>query len=394
MKKVLSLISSVAIASSMYGNSLDDVLKKVEIDSDLRVVNVGFNKKGSNPDTKVTAFGGFVRVGVPVNENIKIEIAPYFGHAFGELSGDKSKGEFEESVTSKDNSYVLLGEAVFKYANNDFALDIGRQSLDTPLMGGDDLRLTDHTFEGAMANYKLNSSAFYLGYFTNWQGFDAGLNDSEGKGFNRFQKLGSKDSDGTLLLGYEYDKSELNSRIYYYDIDKYSKVFYADGSYEKEFTEDITSSLAVQYSNQSEENNSNMEANLYGAKFELAYKKLSFLAAYTKSNLDDNKELFKGFGGDFYFTSMIEWSMGNQDAGEDEKAHLLSLGYDITDNIFVAVDQGRFKTTSSKVVETDFSFEYKFSDKLLAEAMYAKIKDKKDDNESYDNFIYRLTYSF
>lgn len=406
MKKVLSLAVSAAICiSSLSANekvsSLNAYLNSIKIGGDLRVGYLSYkykNEAAKGKDTYTTAIGGNIKFDLPVyKDNINVVVAPYFAKSFGSLSNDNIDDEFE-SLASKDGDYMMLGETNINFAYNDFSLIVGRQIIDTPLMGDDDLRLTPQTFQGAMANYKFETVSLYAGYFNRWQGYDAGLLDIGGKGFNDFERLGTKESDGTALAGIEYDNkfsfADVGSRLYYYDIDRYSKIFYGDVSFAKNLTDELSGELGFQYTKQSEVNNSGKDASLYGAMFELGYKKLTFFTAYTKSSVDAGKSLFNGFGGEFYYTAMNEWAMAYLSDGQDEKALQFGLDYDVTDNLSISAYTSTFKTDVDKVVENDLTLSYNFSEKLMGEAMYFNVQDKKDDNQSYDIFFYRLTYSF
>lgn len=393
---IASILLTSLVSADEVKSDLENYLSSIKIDGAVRIANVKYDHKNST-DTYSTGIGGFVKLKLPIyKENVSFDIAPYFGKSLSSLSGNED--EYETSLTSKDKDFMNIGEANLNINYNDFGLVIGRQIINTPLMGDDDLRLTNQSFEGLMASYNLENTSFYAGYFTKWQGFDAGLLNIENKKFYEFQKMGTKDSDGTVILGMEHNKtysfSEVAARTYYYSIDKYSNVAYVDVNFNNKINDDISTDVAFQYSKQIEQNDSNVEGELYGIFAGLSYDKLYLSTAYTQSKLDENNTLFNGFGGEFYFTAMNEWAMGYLSAGEDEDATSFGLSYDLNDSFNMSMYTTTFKTQSDKVQENDIFLTYSFNERLTGELMYANVKDKKDDNNSYDNFIYRLTLTF
>jgi len=400
MKNTKNLIlGSLLVASSIYANektsNLESYLNSIKIDNTIKIANVKYDMKGSK--TYATGIGGFSRINFPIyKDTISFELAPYFGVSLNDLSGDNDS--YESSLTSKNENFMTLGEANLNIKLENGGIIIGRQIIDTPLMGDDDLRLTNQTFEGVMANYSLNDLTLKAGYFTKWQGFDAGILDVNSKEFYKFQKIGTKDTNGVTVIGLEHSKStsfmDLYTRAYYYDIDNYSKVSYLDMNINKKINENISADFGVQYTKQNEQNDSNVEGELYGLFTGLAYDKFYLSAAYTKSKLDDSNTLFNGFGGEFYFTAMNEYAMGYLTVGEDEKALSLGLSYDLNDKFNLSMYTTTFKTKSDKVQENDLYLTYSFNENLVGEFIYANIENKKDDNESYDNFIYRVSLTF
>lgn len=257
--------------------------------------------------------------------------------------------------------------------------------------------MNKQTFEGALINYKINSFALTAAYLTAWQGPDTGY-DGSSSNFYESQALGTADTKGVSLIGIDYekqlDKKVLNSRAYYYDINKYSKVFYADVSLNSEINDNSSYDIAFQFSKQREKNNSGVEGSIYGAMIAYAYDKLYISSAYTKSKLDAGKQIFNGFGGEFYYTAMNEYVMGYLSTGEDEKAINVGLSYDLSDKFNLSAYMTEFKSSSDKIVESDIYLTYANSDNLISEFTFANIEDKKDDSNSYKTIFYRMTYSF
>lgn len=259
-KYIISLFATTILVSSLNANnkkvnSLDEYLKSIEISGDLRLGYLSYdynNEKAlGEKNSYETAIGGVVRFNFPIyKDNISMTLSPYFSKSFSELSNDNLLSDYK-TFASIDSDFMFLGEASLNLSYEDISFVLGRQIINTPLMGDDDMRLTPQTFQGAMLNYKVNDFSFYVGYFDKWQGYDAGLLSVENKNFNEFQKMGTKDSSGTALFGTEFKKelsfSNIFSRAYYYDIDKYSKVFYLDTNFNNQINNDLSTDISFQY---------------------------------------------------------------------------------------------------------------------------------------------------
>lgn len=395
--KIISIIAVFALSISIcFANetaSLDKYLKTIKTSGDLRLA---YLKKDLNKsqDTSATALGGVIKFEFPTfNDNLKFNLAGYYSSALGDLSGDVSKNEFNEDLTSANKSYATFGEANISYTDDALLVSVGRQIVNTPLLGDDEFRMNKQTFEGALINYKINSFSLTAAYLTAWQGPDTGTSN-----FYEFQDLGTDDTKGVSLIGIDYekqlDKKVLNSRAYYYDINKYSKVFYADVSLNSEINDNSSYDIAFQFSKQKEKDNSGVEGSLYGVMLGYSYDKLYISSAYTKSKLDADKQIFNGFGGEFYYTAMNEYVMGYLSTGEDEKAINVGLSYDISDKFNLSAYITEFKSSSDKIVESDIYLTYANSDNLISEFTFANIKNRKDDKESYNTIFYRMTYFF
>ena len=400
--KMISIIAVLSLSiSNSFANetaSLDKYLKTIKTSGELRLA---YLKKDNNKsqDTSATALGGVLKFEFPTfNDNLKFNLAGYYSSALSDLSGDVSKNEFNEDLTNENKSYATFGEANLSYSDDSLLVRVGRQIVNTPLLGDDEFRMHKQTFEGSLINYKIDSFSLTAAYLTSWQGADTGVYSETSRNFNEFQALGTAQTKGVSLIGIDYekqfDKKVLNSRAYYYDINKYSKVFYADVSLNSEINDNSSYDIAFQFSKQNEKDNSGVEGTLYGVMLGYSYDKLYISSAYTKSKLDEGKQIFNGFGGEFYYTAMNEYVMGYLSAGEDEKAINVGLSYDISDKFNISTYVTEFKSSSDKIVESDIYLTYVNSDNLISEFTFANIESKKGNIESYNTIFYRTTYIF
>lgn len=77
-----------------------------------------------------------------------------------------------------------------------------------------------------------------------------------------------------------------------------------------------------------------------------------------------------------------------------KKWELIGLSYDLNDGFNIAMYTTTFKTRNDKIRENDIFLTYSFNETLMGELIYANVKDKQDENNSYNNFIYRVTFTF
>ena len=379
-------------------NSLESFLSDITKSGQIRVGYVNYDYAGT-PSEYATALGGHLRFETPIiNENFSLAFAPYFGASSGSLSGSESEGRYHTSLSSENKSYMTLGEAYFGFKKDAVSFKIGRQIINTPLLGDDDMRLTPQTFEGVMANFEKENWGIHAGYLTKWQGYDEGLNKDDYKFDYKFDKL-VPDSDGALVLGADYtttlNEIELNTQAWYYGIDKLASVGYGDVTFAGAIDESIGYDFGVQFTQQAEKDNSGYDASLYGLMVGLGYGDFYLYTAYAQSSLDAGKTLFNGLGGTFYYTAGNEWAMGYLDEGEDETSAQIGLSYDFLTGLSLSAYHTDFKTNSSHVKETDIFFSVFTSEIWDAELVYTDIKDKKETiGGDYTNILFRANYNF
>ncbi|MDA7848110.1 OprD family porin [Sulfurospirillum sp.] len=396
ISSVLTMALLTTSAFAQKESSLETFLNDITKSGQLRVGYVNYDFTGT-PSEYSTAIGGHLRFETPIfNDNFTVAITPYFGASSGSLSGSESEGRYHTSLSGVNKSYMTLGEAYFGFKKDEISFKIGRQIIDTPLLGNDDMRLTPQTFEGIMANYEKENWGIHAGYLTKWQGYDEGLN--KGKFDYKFGKL-TTDSDGALVLGTNFSTTisevELNTQAWYYDIDKLASVGYGDVTFTGAIGENIGYDLGVQFTSQSEKDASGYDASLYGLMAGLGYGDFYLYTAYAKSSLDAGKMLFNGLGGTFYYTAGNEWSMGYLDAGENETSTQIGLSYDFLEGLSLSAYHTDFKTDSSHIKETDIFFSVFTSEKWDAELVYTDIKDKKGNQTGdYTNILFRANYNF
>lgn len=299
-------------------------------------------------------------------------------HDINFATGDEAKQNIE--LSSDNGSYSELSEAYINYKNGGFNFRAGRQLFDTPLADSDDSRMVPNTFEAYLATYEVSHFTFTAGNVQRWQGAGAGL------GYDNAARLDSNWIDvggnGTFFGGVRYvDNLEFNA--WYYDIPKLTnatKATYIDIN-----SHTYNGALAVhgslQYLHESESKNSGVQADIFGALFEIEMHGLGFNLAYNASKKHKGKKSFSGIGGGSMYTSMD--TMIIDEITEDREAQAivggLVYGVDNWNFIYAYGDfQGKANSAGVKVhiVEQNAGFEYSLNDAFVLAGIYVSQKDK------------------
>lgn len=172
LKKILSM--SAILALSAFGESevksVADMFSKGEVKGQIRAFyinrdwNDNFESVNNKVDRSAFALGG----------HIKYNTAEYNGLSFG-ATGHTTNGlginsnnaiEVDPTLFGKDKkSYSILAEAYAEYKAMNTSLKVGRQKLDTPLAGSDDVRMIPNHFEAiVLANTHLKDTTLILAH--------------------------------------------------------------------------------------------------------------------------------------------------------------------------------------------------------------------------------------
>jgi hypothetical protein len=252
-----------------------------------------------------------------------------------------------------------------------------------------------------------------MGFLEKWQGTDTGLvnDDYAPASTDAWQKTGK---DGTYFVGVNYESDLFHVGAWYYDISDTdadnsmgagigNKSIYLDATLHAIAKEDFTLDVSAQYLNQSQNDNSGTEADIYGVMLEAGVADLSILAAYNKRNADDDKTSFSGFGGGTLFTNMDNMIIDTIGGG-DVDAYVLGASYAIND-LTIGYAYGRFQRDATatlvkeEIIEHNFGAEYAVNDNFTLFAIATIDQDKEDTatnaiNNSGDFTNVRLSMSY
>ena len=343
-----------------------------------------------------------------IGANLKYELANYngFNGAIGFIttydidfaSGEKSEDKRNDELSSAKSSYTELSEVYINYNFENLNFRAGRQIVDTPLADSDDIRMISNTFEAYIATYKLNDFSLMAGHLTRWQGADAGLDD----GWVKSAK------DGSNFSGLSYANDLIDASAWYYNIngeaddETANNAVYLDAIGHFSFSNNLTLDVGVQYLNESEQDSSGVEANIYGAMAEIVIKDLGVNIAYNKSNKQAGKASFSGFGGGTLFTNMDAMIIDEITADRDASATVAGLSYSIANfNLLYAYGDFNGDADSSgakaHIVEQNIGIEYFPNDNFTVGAIMIIDKNKEDSittDFNDKNFRVLISYNF
>lgn len=185
MKKMLSIAAVAALATSSFAASdLAGAFKEGKVSGQIRAAYMKTDVKGTNDDPTAFALGG----------KLAYETAPLYGISAGAAfytsqdmgTKDKNSAKVDGSFYDENSkSYSLLGQAYLVGQFSKTTVKVGRQQIDTPLAGSDDIRMIPNLFEAALViNTDVPSTTLIGGYVARMAGFDSAAYN------NNFSSLG------------------------------------------------------------------------------------------------------------------------------------------------------------------------------------------------------------
>ncbi len=374
-----------------------------KVSGQLRALYSGYDYSGAQ-NQYATAMGA----------QIKYELAEFHGfHAAVEVSSSHDIGfatgegvGHNAEISSTEGSYTELLQAYINYKDGGVNLRAGRQLIDTPLADSDDIRIIANTFEAYTLSYEQESVTFMGGLLTRWQGTDTGLSHH-----NHWSDTGE---DGTYFGGLSYSDDFIDSSVWYYGISKDSdpnsatgnvanSSFYTDISLHIELSKEYALHTSAQYLSQKEAHNSAIDATIYGAMVEFVmFEDFALSAAYNKSQKQEGRGSFSGFGGGTLYTNMDSMILDNITMDRDAQAVVAGLTYRYDDFEFMyayGVFDGEANSfgVKERIIEQNIGFEYTPDEKVTFAALYVKNEDKKESGSNggnWENVRVLLSYNF
>ncbi len=261
MKKMLSIAAVATLATSSFAASdLAGAFKEGKASGQIRamyVYNDFKNDDHGGPDTKGIALGG----------KLGFETAPVYGISAGAVFYTSQDMGLKNSAVSgrqdpytydeNGNSYSLLGQAYLQGQFGKTTVKVGRQQLDTPLAGSDDIRMIPNLFEAALViNSDVPSTTLIGGYVARMAGLDS-VSDKSSR--TQFQSMSRAALGGLVDSGDIKDKgvavaAVVNSSVKdltlqlwdYYAYDVLNAV-YAQADYKLGLAKDMALGLSAQY---------------------------------------------------------------------------------------------------------------------------------------------------
>ena len=390
-RKAIDTMAKMKTKDVGFAQTFKNMFVDGKVSGQVRVINAGYNQKESGvKDTYATALGGILKYELAEFKGFNAAVALYTSHDINFMSGSNDKQNPE--LSSSDGSYDELGEAYINYKYKDLSFRAGRQTLDTPLVDSDDIRMIQNSFEAYTAKYTYKDVEFLGGYINTWDGFDQDLED------NGFAKIGKR---GVGFGGISYAKKyEFN--LWYYNITGYTNITYLDGGINYELSKDMKIHALLQYQNESELEKSGYNSSIYGATFEFVLNDLGLNIAYNEADVAYGKQTYTGNGGGALFTSMDTTTIDVVSQGRDSKAVVAGISYGLGGAKFLYA-YGDFDSSADlngakeHIVEQDIGIEYSLNDDFMLNAVFVMSDDRARDTKSqndWDRFQLMANYSF
>jgi hypothetical protein len=309
MKKGLILLPFAVASSQLSADVLADMFGNGKITGEWRTFYIDRDRHGAvgnaQQDTSGLSTGGFLKYESGSVGGLSTAFAFYTtspldenpSHREPSLSGEGKKG------------YTLLGEAYLQYVSNSGnVIKVGRQKLDTPLAGSDDVRMLPNLFEAAVfqTNHVPDSTLilahvtrFSAGSFSNIYGSDM-LSISSGYGLNNvsgeFMDMGTyavnKNTDGVSTLGL-INKSLPNTKIQFWDYYAHDilNAIYVQADFSQKM-DGFSPFASIQYINEQsigDEFGGEVESNYYGLKVGATVNSFTISGAYSSTGSSDDK---------------------------------------------------------------------------------------------------------
>jgi len=272
----LSLIASIAISSAVAGGDIAPVQPTITtpaVSSEACNSNTTINGKLTGyyyTDDSVDLFDGdssqlglaaTLDVTHKFNENIAMNFS-----AIGYVNTMKKPNAFYMEG-SKNGAFINVANITANYADTTFIL--GRQLLDTPMLGSFDWLLAPEAFEAyTVANHSFENVTLVASYVRTYRGINSGDDFNELDGDN-------------WTVGAVYDDNTISGNLWYYNVDgainKYTQV-YLDAGYNFG-----TFAAAAQYV--MTDYDAGDDSDLFAIKATASLGGFDFLAAY--SNVSD-----------------------------------------------------------------------------------------------------------
>ncbi len=270
MKKMLSIAAVAALATTSFAASdLAGAFKEGKTSGQIRAMYIKNDLSSTandagTPDNSAFGLGGKLAYETAPLYGISVGAAFYTVQDLGTKSQIMLKNDpfmFSESNTGNPQSYSLLGQAYVQGQFGKTTVKVGRQQIDTPLAGSDDIRVIPNLFEAALViNTDLPSTTLIGGYVARMAGLDSASDRSPRIGFHSMSRsaLGSNVDNTTHTVGDKgvYVLAAINNSIkdltlqaWEYRAVDVVNALYLQADYKLEVAKETALSLAAQYYN-------------------------------------------------------------------------------------------------------------------------------------------------
>ena len=170
MKILTSSLIAASLLTSLSAESLGDAFKNGTVSGEIRAMYV------SDSDINVEGYGVGGSVGYTTADykGLSAGVTFYTVHGLGGADEETA----DTLLLNGKESASMLGQAYLQYKLSNTVFKVGRQQIDTPLAGSDDIRLVPNLFEAALIiNSDLPNTTLIAGHVSKMMGFVDGPGD-------------------------------------------------------------------------------------------------------------------------------------------------------------------------------------------------------------------------
>jgi len=349
----LSLITAIAASTAVAGGDITPVEPVTEAPkTEACNANTTINGKLTGyyiTDDSIDLFDGDssqlgLAATLDVTHHFTENIAMNFS-AIGYVNAMKKPNLFYMEG-DKNGAFINVANLTATFADTTFIL--GRQLLDTPMLGGFDWLLAPGAFEAyTVSNKSIENLTLVGSYVQRWRQNNTGDN---------FNKL----SGENWTLGAAYDNQTISGSLWYYNVDAANyQQFYLDAGYNFG-----TVQLAAQYANT--DHDTIADSDLFGVKVSGALAGINLMAAY--ANVSDNVTGF--IGRDSVYTS--SWNtFTSTSVGDAFKVEASTEFAGVSATASYAYYEYEQSATNDEGHEFDLIFAYNFTKCIDANIVYS-----------------------
>lgn len=403
---------TASLLSFVNANSLSEAFKAGEVSAEARYIYL-YDKS----DDKSIGVDGEIE-GFAVGGNLGYESGDYNGFKVGaRFYTSHGLGESEDSTAdtlllNSKESFSILGQAYVSYSIGNTLVKVGRQQIDTPLAGSDDIRIVPNLFEAALiVNSDLPNTTLIGAHVTKM----AGVIDSSADDGTKFESMSiaalgnsnpigdeavstvavifSNEDLGLTLQAWDYYAYEIVNAIYLqadYGINSLalSAQYWTYSTMGK--LEDTLNSLGT-----------DIDYSVYGLQAGYEISKATITAGFNKVSDDKmGASLFGTWGAypEFVFADETWFYSYGTDA-KDSTAYSLALDYDFSqlglDGLTSTLKYVKFDLENDDLDSDiiDILADYALNDNFSVGATY---ENSSSDTDAFNRDIFKLraTYNF
>jgi hypothetical protein len=337
----LSLAAITALSfTTLQADSLADAFKNGKVSGEARAFYLSYDDAGANKDPKMYSVGGKLAYETAAINGVSAGVAFYTVHDLGTYDSVEDNSNHFTSLDSNGDSFSLLGQAYLQYTAGNTMVKVGRQQLDTPLAGSDDIRIVPNLFEAYLVtNSDIKDTTLVGAYVTKMAGpIDSSAN---GETFSSMSAAagvtGSKvGNEGVGVLAAVYSGlPNTTIQLWHYMATDVLDGTYADVSYEGK-SGDISYTLGAQYWTidsddvvDTQQDSKVADYDISGLQGTLTYGPATLTAAMNTIDVDKGSHLSGTWGAypEYVFSDEF-WFYSISDKRKDVDATKFALDYD------------------------------------------------------------------